>query len=121
MNDIEFIDKLKKFVIHDNNEFYKKVLDETPISKIRDPFWIEAKKLYEKSNENEKKVILDIFNTVIIDTLSNMLGIIDGTSIISNNNEFLFLDSKSKKELNGRLQDLLLGSIEISPKKDNTF
>ncbi|MBE6048068.1 MAG: transposase [Clostridium sp.] len=110
MNEI-FIKSIYKSIVEENKYLYENLLDNTDIDKANDEYWKNALKLYNNLSEENKVVLINIMQQTMIDTISNMLGIIDGSSTLSE------CDAEPKLYLNdvytdGELQDLFLEYVE---------
>ncbi|MBU3179470.1 hypothetical protein KPL47_24685 [Clostridium estertheticum] len=110
MNDI-FIKSIYQTIVEENREIYRQLFNETIVDKRTTEYWKQALSLYNNlSNENEE-VMINIIEQTMIDTISNMLGIIDGSSTLKNCNiePKLLLDNN---DTDGELQDLFLEYVE---------
>lgn len=113
MNDVEFVNNIILEVLKNNLDQYKVNLsnlnnkqDELPEGE-----WKNGVSLYNKLDVKDKDKFISFLKLSITDTVSNLLGIIDGVSYLKGQEEnFQFL-YKGKK-LNGNLQDIFLEEIE---------
>ena len=110
MNEI-FIKSIYKSIVEENKHLYKNLLDNTDIDKANDEYWKKVLKLYNNLSEENKGVLISIMQQTMIDTISNMLGIIDGRSTLSgcDAEPKLYLDDA---DTDGDLQDLFLEYVE---------
>lgn len=106
-----FIRSLYKTIVQEGKSEYKELLDNTNIDDATDKYWISALQLYGNLTEDNKKELLEVIELVIIDTISSMLGIIDGSSTLSGCNvePKLYLDNV---DTDSELQDLFLEYVE---------
>jgi hypothetical protein len=110
MNEI-FIKSIYKSIVEGNGNLYKNLFDNTDIDKASDEYWKKSLKLYNSLSEENKEILITIIQQTMIDTISNMLGIIDGSSTL------IGCDAEPKLYLNdadtdGELQDLFLEYVE---------
>jgi hypothetical protein len=116
MNEI-FVKSLYDSIVKENLELDKHLYETTDVNPGTDEYWRQAISLYNSLAEENKAVLLRIIEQTIIDTISNMLGIIDGSSTLKNCSlePKLFLDSNDTE---GELQEYFLAYIE---EKDNNI
>lgn len=110
MNEI-FIKSIYKNIVEENKYLYKNLLENIDIDKANDEYWKQSLKLYNNLSRDDKGILMNIMQQTMIDTISNMLGIIDGNSALSE------CDAELKLYLNGNytdgeLQDLFLEYVE---------
>jgi hypothetical protein len=108
-----FIKSIYKTVVEENKEIYKQLLDNTAIDEKTDEYWKKSLNLYNNLSQENRDVLINIIEQTMIDTISNMLGIIDGSSTLNGCNvePNLFLDDN---DIEGELQDLFLAYVEES-------
>lgn len=84
-----------------------------PIEKFTDPKWKKIRISYESMSEPQKEAMRFFGLQASIDTASNILGILDGSSILPKHREdFSLRYGDSDREINGNLQDYFLSSLE---------
>ena len=110
MNEI-FIKRLYKTIVEEGEGEYKGLLENTRLEDATDKYWISTLELYDDLTEENREKLMKVIELVMIDTISNMLGIIDGSSTLSE------CDAELKLYLNdadtgGELQDLFLEYVE---------
>lgn len=109
MEQQNLIKNLYKYIIKENKEIYKSIFENTTMNDIKDEYWLKGLKLYKNLSKEEKEVLLNIITQVEVDTVSNFLGILDGTVLLEGENtEFELKTVKSNKKINGDLQELFL-------------
>lgn len=110
MNEI-FIKSIYKSIVEENRSLYKSLFNNTDIDKANDEYWKKSLKLYNSLSEENKEILMTIIQQTMIDTISNMLGIIDGSSTLSgcDAEPKLYLDDA---DTDGELQDLFLEYVE---------
>ena len=103
----KFVEKIYKTIVEDGVGEYKNLLDNTALKNATDKYWINALELYEKLTSEEKEKML----LIMIDTISSVFGILDGSSTLSGG------DFEFEVRINGistedELQDTFLGFVE---------
>ncbi|MBE4947488.1 transposase [Chryseobacterium culicis] len=111
MNAEEFVKILNRDVIKGNLELYQNLLENT--NEATDPVWKGILPMYINFSREEKEVFLKFLKIVEINTLSHVLGILDGTTHADDIEEDFILITENKNEkINEDLQDLFLELIE---------
>lgn len=109
MNPINFVKELRSFLDIDIDQ-YKKYLE---LSEMKDETSIALLKLYESLDVESRKNFLSLVRQIKVDTASSILGILDGTMILKNQEEDFFLGIKGQRDpINGELQQIFLGFEE---------
>ncbi len=111
MNEKQLVKDLYESIVLENANIYRNLYEEGSSNddNIID-YWKNALSLYSTFSEMQKDVFFSIIKTVITDTVSNMLGVIDGSSEIGNKWEFqLVLNGKT---VDNDLQDSFLEYVE---------
>ncbi len=118
--DEKFVRKIYEEVIDDNLTYYKSAYDNLEISEDL-PAETKADILFVQSLSNENKTIFHAhMKQVMIDTISNLFGIIDGSSYLEgfNDGDFeLKYGAQIKSTISGDLQDLFLEHVEENQEK----
>jgi hypothetical protein len=115
MSPHEFVGGLRESIIEENLRLYHDLLENTDVSSATDKYWISVLKLYGQLNLEQQDVLLQIVRQVIVDTLSNVLAILDGKVPVQGKflEMELHLSSKGPK-VTGNLQDMFLEIEETS-------
>lgn len=110
MNDI-FVKSLYESIVNENLQLYKDLYETTIVTSKTDDYWKRAIGFYDSLTDENKDILMNIIEQTMIDTISNMLGVIDGSSTLNNCSlePKLLLDSIDTE---GELQDLFLELIE---------
>lgn len=109
MKVLAFIKHLKEYVI--DNEIYRNLLDSTSIAS--DHVWQGILPIYKELNKELQDSFLQFLRLIQVNTLSNLLGILDGSTFLSSENEkFILRTEGSDTTINGDLQDIFLGLEE---------
>jgi len=107
----EFVKILNRDVIKGNLDLYQNLLENT--NEATDPVWKGILPMYINFSREEKEVFLKFLKIVEINTLSHVLGILDGTTHADDIKEDFILITENKNEkINEDLQDLFLELIE---------
>jgi hypothetical protein len=107
MNPETLVKILDRDVIKGNLELYKNLLDTT--NEATDPVWKGILPMYINFSKEEKEVFLKFLRVVEINTLSHVLGILDGVNYAEGIDEDFILTTESSPErINENLQDLFL-------------
>jgi hypothetical protein len=107
-DDREFVTQLRKQVIDGNLAAYRNMLA-SPSATITDPQWIQITKAFASMTDSQRDAVMTLVRKVIVDTTSNILGILDGSSLLRGFRESLVLEyGPDRERLNGDLQDILL-------------
>lgn len=109
MNEI-FIKSLYETIVKDK-ELYRNQLDSSDIDKVKDEYLKQVLEIYNNVSEEKKDALIDFIELVMIDTISHILGIIDGSSTLigCDAEPKLYLDNVNT---DNELQDLFLQYVE---------
>lgn len=111
----DFVGCVRREVIEQNLRTYEDLLA-TPVDHIRDEQWRRIATNYVSMNEEQRTAVLVLTRKAMIDTASNILGILDGTSLLENYREaFALTYGAAGRQLNGDLQDYFLADLEERP------
>lgn len=102
-----FVKEIIEVIIQDNIEIYKDIFETTNLSDVTDEYWKQAIPFYKSLTDEKKQVLFKIIRQVQVDTLSNVLSILDGKTFLENQEEDLELKYKGVL-LNNDLQDIFL-------------
>lgn len=111
----ELITAIYNSILVENVAIYKNVFETTKVGPKTTEYWKSSLGLYEKLSDDDKKVLLKIIEQTIIDTISNMLGAIDGSSTLAEFETEIGLTVKNQN-IKGDLQDIFLEMVENSKK-----
>lgn len=107
----ELVKILNRDVIKGNLELYQNLLDTT--NEATDPVWKGILPIYINFSREEKEVFLKFLKIVEINTLSHVLGILDGSIFTDGiEEEFILSTENNGKKINEDLQSLFLELIE---------
>lgn len=107
----EFIKRIYNTIVIENIEIYKNQFETSIQSDNIGDYTRKCLEMYAMLSEEQKQLMLEILKNVIIDTTSNVFGILDGSSTLNGG------DMDIKVEINGQdsedeLQDTFLEFIE---------
>ena len=96
-------------VLDQNMADYQSMLCENSLSGPKSQYWKQMAMFNMSLNDEQRRQFEFAIRQVMVDTISNMLGILDGTSILEKyREEFSLKYGDDEKELNGDLQDFFL-------------
>lgn len=110
MNDI-FVKSLYESIVKENFQLYKDLYETTYVTSKTDDYWKKTIGFYDSLADGNKDTLMKIIEQTMIDTISNMLGVIDGSSTLKD----CFLEPKlllDSIDTEGKLQDSFLEFIE---------
>lgn len=111
MKSEDLIKILNRDVIKGNLELYRNLLDTT--NEASDPVWKGIIPMYINFSKEEKETFIKFLKIVEINTLSHVLGILDGTTYAEGiEDDFILTTENDNKKINEDLQDLFLELIE---------
>ena len=110
MNPQEFISCIRREVLDANLAMYKQGFEHSAsITTKQDSRWPRMATLYQSLTEQQQVQLMEAIRQVMEDTLSNVLGILDGSTLLENHRGSFHLTYDDKpEELNGELQDIFL-------------
>ncbi len=106
----EFMKGIYASVAEDNLNIYKELFEAKSDANTID-YWKKARALYGTLGDEGKAILFDIIKTVAVDTISTVLGILDGVVSIDENEWTLHL-SINGLATDGELQDTFLAYVE---------
>ena len=110
----ELVAALRAEVITSGQRDYEKWFRTDPAN-ARSPYWQRALALFATLQGDEREVFFEILRQVQVDTVSNLLGIIDGSSYLAESAPRLELRAVEGDKLSGDLQDYFLALEEDDP------
>ena len=113
MNAEEFVRRVRKSIIEENLSTYKDLFQSTDPKDATDPHWNRALQLYDDLSDEDRAALFAIVRQSMVDTISNIFGILDGTSGLDGElAAFSLIDDSTAERLNGELQDRFLEQEE---------
>jgi hypothetical protein len=108
MRDTTFVNELRDAVVNDALNEYANLLETIDPEAAKDPSWRILLSIYGNLGEARRKDLLVVLKLVMTDTVSHVLGILDGTSSIGGKLKPFKLFDESGDQLAGNLQDHFL-------------
>jgi hypothetical protein len=106
----EFISCIRHEVLEDSLTMYREHLDRS-LSGTEKVYWPRMAEFYRSLSDEQRQQFLEAIRQVMVDTLSNVMGILDGSTLLEQHRDFFHLTyGNERQELNGDLQDLFLSS-----------
>ena len=107
----KFVKNLYNTIVNEGSTMYLKLYENTQVTEETINYWKNALNLYHSLDNIHKEVFMDIIKQTIIDTVSSLLGILDGTSILAQDE--MTLDIKINGiDTENELQDMFLEYVE---------
>jgi len=105
----KFVTEIRKSIVDENLSIYESLFNSTDASTARDPYWIRASSLFAKLDDPGRSIFFEVVRQVMVDTISNLLAVLDGVSRLENQvGDFRLSTSLSTDQLNGELHDRFL-------------
>ncbi|TAA72672.1 transposase [Planococcus salinarum] len=107
-----FVKSLHEVIVKENLESYKDLYETAVVDAKTDPYYKEALNLYNSLPSEKRETLMKIIEQTMVDTISSMLGIIDGSIPVDHADSVeprLLLNSINTE---GELQDLFLEFVE---------
>lgn len=79
----KFIRSLYETVVEDGKKEYRDLYENTEVTERTANYWKNALELYHSFDNNQKKVFINIIEQTMIDTISSIFGVFDGSSTLS--------------------------------------
>jgi hypothetical protein len=115
MKPTDLVNCIRREVLEQNMSHYDR-LHSLQASAVRDGRWQRIAASYSKMDTEQRLAIRLTIEQAMIDAISNILGILDGSSILEKHRDYFTLTyGESKSQLNGELQERFLASLEDEP------
>ena len=110
----DFVAAVKANVVDENVETYEHLFSTTDRNGVTDPYWARALALYDELDSDARRVLLEAVRQVVIDTVSNVLGVLDGSSTLAGYDVNFSLRTvpDGGENMAGYLQDAFLALVE---------
>ncbi len=111
----KFIENLYQTLVNDGRGIYEDLFNNTVVNSKTSDYWKNALELYSGLNEESRKVFLDVIQHTIIDSISSVFGVLDGSSSLDGEEEFdikVYINGVDTEE---ELQDSFLEYVENNP------
>lgn len=110
----EFVRAMSADVVGENLSLYSQMLRSTDRTQVEDGYWTALLSLYDSLDDEGRTTILAIMRQVSVDAVSNVLGILDGSTSSSIGDEELALLDGHGNRLDGVLQELFLSTVDAA-------
>lgn len=107
----KFVASLHKTVIEEGKILYKTLYETSEITKRTTDYWKETIAFYQSLDDNQRSVLLNIVEQTMVDTISSVLGVLDGAGTLSGEN-FEFDIKINGMGTEDELQDIFLAYVE---------
>lgn len=109
----EFVKNIYETIVKGGENIYKNLYENTEATEQTVDYWKNALELYRSFDDNQKNVFLDIVRQTIIDTISSIFGVLDGSSTLSGG-DFEFEVKINGVSTEDELQDTFLNFVEAA-------
>ena len=111
----KFVKNIYKTVVEGGERIYKNLYEDTKITEKTVDYWKNALELYRSFDDKQKNVFMNVVKQTMIDTVSNVFGILDGSSTLSTE-DFEFEVKINGVSTENELQDTFLEFVKESIK-----
>lgn len=113
MSVAEFVDAIRVSVIDENMKIYSDLFYGTDRTGVSDDYWSKALAFFDTLSEADRATLFGIMRQVSIDTVSNVFGVLDGSSYAEGiDGEISVQLSPSGDVISGDLQSAFLTLFE---------
>ena len=99
---------LMRQVVDENVGIYCELFTHTSLSDATDPYWRRALTLFASLSEEQRAVFFEVVRQVSVDTVSNVLGVLDGVNMIAGADAGFAVIYNGDQRMDGDLQSLFL-------------
>ena len=107
----KFIRSLYKTVVEEGKYIYSDLYENTEVTDKTVQYWKNALELYHSFDKRQKSIFIDIIKQTMVDTISSILGVLDGSSTLSEG-DFEFDVKINGVSTEDELQDTFLEFVE---------
>jgi hypothetical protein len=107
----EFVKNIYETVIEGGKNIYRDLYENTEVTERTIDYWKNALELYRSFDDKQKNVFMDIVKQTMIDTVSSVFGVLDGSSTLTGG-DFEFEVRINGVSTEDELQDTFLGFVE---------
>ena len=107
----QFVKDIIKSIVEENIKIYKDLYDSYKITDKNADYWKDSIQLYQSFDENQKEIFYRILEQTMIDTISNLFGVLDGNTNLYGK-EYEISVEINGVDTNNELQDSFLEYIE---------
>lgn len=106
-----FIRSLYETVVEDGINTYRDLYENTEVTERTVNYWKNALALYHSFDEEQKNIFINIMEQTMIDTISSIFGVLDGSGTLSGE-DFEFDVKINGVSTESELQDTFLAYVE---------
>ena len=103
------VESLYKSAVVDNMQLYRQFFADDQSDEGTIEYWRQARALYHRLDAKDKETLFAIIESTIVDSVSTVLGMLDGSTAGSVVDVQVMLDGKARE---GELQDAFLAHVE---------
>ena len=107
----KFAREIYKTIVNESCDIYKELYQNTEITEKTVAYWKNALELFRGLDDEQKEIFFSVIRQTIIDTISGVFGVIDGSSTLGNE-EFEFDFCINGINTEQELQDTFLEIVE---------
>lgn len=107
----EFVKSIYETIVKDGEDIYKDLYENTEVTEDIIDYWKKALALYHSLDYTQQSIFMDIIKQTMIDTISSVFGVLDGSSTLSGG-EFEFDVKINGVNTEDDLQDAFLAYVE---------
>lgn len=108
----EFVKSIYVTIVEDGEKIYKELYENTQVTERTVDYWKNALELYHSLDSNQKEIFVDIVKHIMIDTISGIFGVFDGSSTLSGDDNFEIDIKINGVDTENELQDAFLEYVE---------
>lgn len=79
----EFVKSIYETIVEEGKNIYTELYENTEVTEQTVDYWKNVLELYHSFDNNQKSVFMNIVKQTMIDTISNIFGVLDGSSTLS--------------------------------------
>ena len=106
-----FIRSVYKTVVEDGKNIYRDLYENTERTESTVDYWKKALEFYHALDDNQKIVFIDIIEQTMVDTISSIFGVLDGSGTLAGE-DFEFDVKINGISTEDEVQDTFLEFIE---------
>lgn len=113
----QFIKDVFESIVEEGTKTYREIYENYDITEKTIAYWKNAKQLYQSLDETQRIIFMGIIRQTIIDTISTLFGVFDGTTFIFEN-EYAIEVKVNEDDTDNELQDCFLEYVEEKENDD---
>lgn len=108
----EFVKSVYETIVEDGKNIYKELYENTEVTERTVDYWKDALELYHSLNGHQKEIFINVVKQTMIDTVSSIFGVFDGSSTLSGDDKFEIDIKINGVNTENELQDNFLEYVE---------